>query len=105
MLWYLAAPVLPLGNETLEGNLALAKTYLKAIREAGYNCIAPWIGIIEACGTDGYAYQLGWETNLMVIERCDGVFVRGPRISDGMRKEMQFADDLDLAVDCTVKDE
>lgn len=53
--------------------------------------IAPWIVDIlsGADDSDPAQREAGMQGNFAVIERCDGIVLCGPRISNGMRREME----------------
>lgn len=53
--------------------------------------IAPWICDIlsGADDSDEAQREAGMQGNFAVIERCDGIVLCGPRISQGMRMEME----------------
>ena len=53
--------------------------------------IAPWIASVLAGADDSDPAQreMGLADAFATIERCDGVVLCGPRISEGMRREME----------------
>ena len=53
--------------------------------------IAPWIAGVQSVGSDGTPEEreAGMIDCCAVVERCDGIVLMGPRISSGMRREME----------------
>lgn len=98
-LWYMAHPVAPYDGVTIEENLRRAKCYLRALNRAGEYVIAPWIGLVESLDDDDQDDKLhGFQVDLECLRRCDGIVLCGPKVSDGMRLELQEAKECGLKV-------
>jgi hypothetical protein len=98
---YLAAPVRPIEGETREGNLALAREYYLALclTYPDHVFLAPWILNCEVFEETPENIAKGMERNLAVIYfLTDCVWLVGPRVSDGMRAEAEYAEKHSLRV-------
>jgi hypothetical protein len=93
---YLAHPV---GAPTADGvraNLARAKRWLWALRQASqWSICAPWIPAVEAVLDSGAPEhehrERGLADDLAVVERCDAIVLCGGRVSHGMALERDHA--------------
>lgn len=91
-IWYMAHPV---GGDVL-ANLSRAKrwlAWLQAQMPIDVVVIAPWITAIEVGADDGDPAQRerGLRGDCALVRRCDGVFLVGGRISEGMAREAKYA--------------
>lgn len=81
-------------REALRANLDRAMRWLSWLRRSFTETtfIAPWIVDIlsGADDSDPAQREAGMQDNFAVIERCDGIVLCGPRISEGMRREMNW---------------
>lgn len=90
-LVYMAHCVRPEAGESIAGNLASAKAWLKFLNERHrdeFVFIAPWIlgcELWDDSNPEERAY--GFEMNQCVISRCDELWMVGPRLSNGMLEE------------------
>lgn len=77
----------------LRRNLDCAMAWLSWLRCSFLETtfIAPWIAALlsGADDTDRAQREAGIADACAVIERCDGIVLCGPRLSDGMRREME----------------
>lgn len=86
-------------KQATEANVWRAIAWLRWLRrsfpEATF--IAPWIAAILSGEDDADPAQreAGLIDACAVIERCDGIVLCGPRISEGMRREMEHGVRLD----------
>ena len=107
-LIYLAAPLSPVGDETVYSNLFRAKSIYETLSEAGKNdelvFIAPWILNCEVFEDNPINRDLGMKRNFAVIERCDELWLVGPRISSGMAAEAAHAARSGIVVLTKVKE-
>lgn len=78
----------PLGEEVVqrEANRQLAQQYVGAIAAGGCAPIADWITISRAWGDEDRRKE-GLEIDVTLVERCDELWLCGPRVSPGMRVE------------------
>lgn len=80
-------------REALRANLDRAMRWLSWLRRSfpETTFIAPWIASVLAGAddTDPAQREAGFVDACAVIERCDGIVLCGPRISEGMRREME----------------
>ncbi len=85
-------------KRTIEGatleNVERAISWLSWIRRSFLETtfIAPWIAGVQSVGSDGTPEEreAGMVDCCAVVERCDGIVLMGTRISDGMRREMEY---------------
>lgn len=108
LVLYVAAPLRPTEEEVaavvaapigcedataLRYNLNRAKRWLSWLRRSfpETTFIAPWIASVESGDDDRDPAQreAGLRDACAVIERCDGIVLCGPRVSEGMRREME----------------
>lgn len=97
IITYLAAPLSPVGDETIASNIARAKKlyaeFSDRLRERVF--VADWILHCEVfAGTkddDHDLRSLGMLRNFKQIETCHELVLGGPRISRGMRAEADYA--------------
>lgn len=86
--------------QATESNAYRAMRWLSWLRRSfpETTFIAPWIVDIlsGADDSDPVQREAGMQGNFAVIERCDGIVLCGPRISEGMRREMEHGRSLDL---------
>lgn len=79
-------------------NLRRAKECLDRLRRMfpTITFIAPWITSVEAGADDSDPAQreAGLRDDCRVIRRCDGVVHTGGRMSDGMRREAEHANEV-----------
>lgn len=77
----------------LRANLDRAMAWLSWLRRSfpETTFIAPWICIVLSGDDDSdpAVRERAMQDNFAVIERCDGIVLCGPRISEGMRREME----------------
>lgn len=77
----------------IRANLDRAMAWLSWLRRSfpETTFIAPWIASVLAGAddTDPAQREAGFTDDCAVIERCDGIVLCGPRVSDGMRREME----------------
>lgn len=77
----------------LRANLERAMRWLSWLRRSfpETTFIAPWIAIVLSGADDSnpVVRERAMQDNFAVIERCDGIVLCGPRISEGMRREME----------------
>lgn len=88
---YLAHPV----SGDVAGNIAKAKKWVRWIEEkfTGIAVVASWITECEIWDDDNPAHRAaGFERDLAVLDRCDELWLVGPRVSKGMQYERAFAD-------------
>lgn len=82
-----------ISRRSIGSNLKRAMRWLHWLRMSFQETtfIAPWIASVLAGADDHDPAQrsAGIIDNLKVIERCDGIVLCGPRISSGMRMEME----------------
>lgn len=92
-LIYLAAPFSPQGAETEASNLYRAKNIYETLSEQHKDCcfLAHWILNCEIFKDTPENRVLGMRRNFAVIERCDELWLCGPRVSSGMVQEMNYA--------------
>lgn len=80
-------------DKALRSNLYRAMAWLRWLRRSfpETTFIAPWIASIMAGKDDADPSQreAGLIDDCAVVERCDGIVLCGPRISEGMRREME----------------
>ena len=92
-LIYLAHPVSPYGDRTLEMNLQQAEAWLRwAILTKDVYAIAPYIGMCYALDEDDPQHRLkGLEIDMEVLGRCDELWLCGEKITEGMKVERSYA--------------
>jgi len=91
-LWYLAAPLRPMGAETYVGNIREARRVARCLVRSGHCITAPWLwSATERDDLDDGRRAAGISCNLEALERCDGLVCVGRRISPGMREEERHA--------------
>ena len=77
----------------LQANVNRALRWLAWLRKSfpETTFIAPWIAAVLAGAddTDPAQREVGIADACAVIERCDGIVLCGPRISEGLRREMR----------------
>lgn len=77
----------------LRANLDRALRWLSWLRRSfpETTFIAPWIATILSGvdDSDPAAREAGLVDDCAVVERCDGIVLCGPRVSSGMRREME----------------
>jgi hypothetical protein len=90
---YVAHQLAPRDGDTLDTNLQRAMRWLAWLRRTFRHdtFIAPWIAACLAGADDADAAQreAGLRDACAVIERCDGIVLCGPRVSSGMRREVE----------------
>ena len=91
-LWYLATPVGPVGDETLERNLEHGLSlYSFLLKEAKIKTVAPYFGLCFALkGDEELDLKLGVYMDFEVLAFCDGIIAWGPRMSVGMQLEWDY---------------
>lgn len=95
MLIYLAGPIRPKGNQTLEGNIATAKSIALELWQAGYTVISPHANSdLPIALADKEVEASRWlEGDLEIIARCDAVVVLPDwEQSEGTKGEIAFAE-------------
>lgn len=101
MLIFLAHPVAAPDREGVLTNARRAKRWLRYVflTYPRIHPIAPWIPVVETLDDSNSTHRkLGRAANFAAIERADGVWLVGGRISPGMLEEARFARDRGLAV-------
>lgn len=84
----------------IEGNLEKVQKYIRqAVYEGDFPC-CPWYAIVEALDDgDEEQRKAGIETNFMILERCDELWVCGDYSeSKGMRSEIDHAERHNIPV-------
>lgn len=106
LLFYLACPVSPTDDETIESNLKRGLECLAWLNRNGFKTIAPWIELCYALDdNDTIDREIGMAVDIVALKRCDGIIMVGPRISSGMAAERDIMIGLDRVVhDCTGPD-
>lgn len=93
LVYFFAHPVRAESQAGIDRNLALARTWLRAITRATacvFEC--SWLGWthLECLGGE-QDHTLGIAMNKTLIRRCDGIVTCGPRLTEGMVDELAFA--------------
>jgi hypothetical protein len=109
---YLACPVRPIEGETKEGNLELARRYYRALSLAHPDKVflAPWLLNCEVFDETPENVAKGMERNQAVIDLLAAydrvtqlvgseLWLVGPRVSDGMRAEAEYAEKRGMSVE------
>jgi hypothetical protein len=98
-LCYMAHPLGPDGP-TREANRAAASAMLAQLQEANPErvFIASWITLSGQWPETDHYRKLGLQGDLDSLEHCQEIWLTGPKISDGMRKELDHAVSLGLRV-------
>lgn len=94
---YMAHPV----SGDVKNNLARAKAWVRWIEEnhPDVAVVASWITECEIWDDDNPTHQAaGLKRDLAVIERCDELWLVGPKISSGMERERAHAEEHGLAI-------
>jgi len=104
---YLACPVRPLpgSSETKESNLARARAreYYRRLSDAHSDKVflAPWILNCEVFPETPEAIAIGMERNYAVIRLIGWygeLWLVGPRVTEGMQKEADYAEERGIKV-------
>jgi nucleoside 2-deoxyribosyltransferase len=97
MLIYVAGPIRPKGNQTLEGNLEQAKKIAYELWSKGYSVICPHANTDL---TDEIDWEMDWlKGDLEMLARCDAMVVCPDyKESVGTTKEILFAHDKKIPV-------
>ena len=99
-LYYMAHCLNPENLETYESNILSAKRNLYLLLKNKLNVIAPWIAHVDVYLHEVYTAtkeerddleKAGLEIDFNVIKRVDGIILTGPRISNGMKRELDVA--------------
>jgi len=95
MLVYIASPY----AGDIENNVEAAKEYCLAAMEEGVTPVAPHL-LYPQFLDDGDPAQrnMGLNAGLELLSRCDELWICGPELSPGMRREIQFAEALGLPI-------
>jgi hypothetical protein len=97
MLWYLAAPLTPIAGECMAENRIKAIEMAQLLVMRDWSISAPWLW--SACNQEGGSYiSRAVANNFACLERCDAIVCVGPRISAGMREEVEFAQQRGIRV-------
>lgn len=94
MIIYLAGPIRPKGNQTLEGNVAIAKSIALELWKVGYTVISPHANSdLPVALADKEVEAWRWlGGDLAIIARCDAVVVLPNwEQSEGTKGEIAFA--------------
>lgn len=101
---YLACPLSPIEGETVEGNIKRAKQIYRALclEFPGVVFLTQWIVSVEVFEDTQEFRAKGMERNFAIIKLIAAVggelWFGGPRISNGMRDEGEFAISLGVKV-------
>lgn len=101
MIIYLAGPIRPKGDQTLEGNVAKAKSIALELWKAGYTVISPHANSdLPIALADKELDSSRWLAgDLEIIARCDVIVVLPNwEQSEGTKKEIAFAEGRDIPV-------
>jgi len=88
---YLAHSVKPDSTETFAKNLQSTRDYFEAIHRRGVNVIVPWLWKLQFLVDDGdpEVRERGLQQSIAIAAQCWAVAPVGPRISEGMRREIE----------------
>lgn len=97
-LVYIAHPY----SDNPDENLRLALAWVRfAAKQPSIVPIAPWIEYVQTLDNENVREkELGMRLNFAVLERCDEIWLCGPYMSEGMRREEAVA----VSVQCHVVD-
>ena len=94
-LVYIASPY----AGDIENNVEAAKEYCRAAMEEGVTPVAPHLLYPQFLDdSDPMQRSLGTHAGPELLARCDELWVCGPDISPGMKREIQFAEALGLPI-------
>lgn len=79
-----------------DGNVAMARRYAHAALLAGYAPVAPYLMGLPLDDEKPLDRILGLSHDLAVIPKCDEIWLCGDRLSEGMRAEMEMANQLGI---------
>lgn len=101
MLIYLAGPIRPKGNQTLEGNVAIAKSIALDLWKSGYTVISPHANSdlpVSLANKEVEAWR--WlDGDFEIIARCDAVVVLPNwEQSEGTKGEIEFAEERKIPI-------
>lgn len=90
-LIYVCSPLRPVGNETILSNVEMARQYCRQVLERGYVPFAPHITGLWDDDADEAVRAEALTCSLRYVSACDELWIFGPRISDGMTIEINWA--------------
>ena len=94
-LVYIASPF----AGDVEQNIENARGYCLEAMERGVTPVAPHLIYPQFLSdSDPAQRNMGMQAGLELLSRCDELWVCGPEISAGMRKEIQFAKGLGIPI-------
>lgn len=100
-LIYVCTPYRASTPEELAENIRLAKRVCKRVLSENYVPYAPHLFFPWFLDEDNPKdRKLGMDAGMKVLERCDGLYVSGPRISEGMAREIEKAASLGIPIKC-----
>jgi hypothetical protein len=105
-LIYLAAPLSPIRTETRDSNIHRAKVIYEALSLKHHDLafLALWILNAEIFDETEVNRELGMKRNFTIINRCDELWLVGPRVSPGMAAEEAHAARCGIPVITKVKE-
>lgn len=99
MLIFVCSPLAAGGGRTMAGNIAAARDYRRQVVLMGHYPITPHLDLTEALDDNNPAErEIGLQIGETVLDRCEEVWVFGPRLSSGMRREIRRARKLGIHV-------
>ena len=101
MLIYLAGPIRPKGDQTLEGNVAIAKSVALELWKSGYTVICPHANSdLPVSLADKEVEASRWlGGDLEIVARCDAVVVLPNwEQSEGTKGEIAFAKERNIPI-------
>lgn len=101
MIVYLAGPIRPKGDQTLEGNVAIAKSVALELWKSGYTVICPHANSdLPVALAEKEVESSRWLTgDLEIVARCDAVVVLPNwEQSEGTKGEIAFAKERNIMI-------
>jgi hypothetical protein len=97
---YVACPLTPTSTETRHLNIHRAKTIYEVLcyKHPDHAFLMPWVMNAEVFQETRANRDLGMMRNYAIIERCDELWLVGPRVSEGMVLEADYAKRKGLVV-------
>lgn len=81
----------------VEANKKAARQYCRMAMDAGYVPIAPHL-LLPQFMKEETEREAAMEADLVILSRCDMLFVCGEEISEGMVAEIQFAKEHQIEI-------